>query len=137
MKKKARKIVVCVMVVMSIFAVCSTAFAAGETLSHSGTSKTGYYTTNYLPQKNDHTIKCQNWYTSPSSAVMYAQPVYKVSSGGSWVHASEGGAKLAAYGTTFYVPTYSTVRHIHMHITNSGGSYGKSVYSSGTWQLLA
>ena len=53
MKKKARKIVVCVMVVMSIFAVCSTAFAAGETLNHSGTAKNSYYTTNSVPQKTD------------------------------------------------------------------------------------
>ena len=135
MKKKARKIVVCVMVVMSIFDVCSTAFAAGETLSHSGTSKTGYYTTNYLPQQNDQTIKCQNWHTDPSNATMHAMPVYKVNGTGSWrdIVDKEQDAK---YGTVFTVPKYSTVRHIHLHLTNVGSSYGYSVYSSGNWQLL-
>lgn len=135
MKKKARKIVVCVMVVMSIFAVCSTAFAAGETLSHSGTSKSGYYTTNSLPQKDDRTIKCQNWHTNPSNATMHAQPVFKVDGVGSWKNVVKDSLP-AKYGTVFTVPTYKEVRDIHLHITNVGSSYGYSVYSSGNWQLL-
>lgn len=134
MKKKARKIVVCVMVVMSIFAVCSTAFAVGETLSHSGTSKPGYYTTNSVPQKHDPYLKCQAWTTNPSSATMRAYPVYKKNDVGNWIQIVDD--EPARYGTKFELPSHNDLWHVHLRIMNVGSYQGYSVYSSGNWQLV-
>ena len=131
MKKKARKIVVCVMVVMSIFAVCSTVFAEGETLNHSGTAKYSYYTTNYVPQQTDNHLVLDSHTKSPSAASVNVTAVVK--SGSSWVSVS--GTYEFTYPCTIYIPDTSKARDVHLLIKNTGSYSGVSVKTSGHWTL--
>ena len=133
MKKKARQIVVCVMVVMSIFAVCSTAFAAGETLNHSGTAKNSYYTTNSVPQKTDTRLHLNSHTKNPSAATVKVSAVWKVN--GAWKEAST--RYDFAYPCNIAIPIFTGTdpRDIHLWIINSGSYVGKSVSTSGNWTL--
>lgn len=134
MKKKARKIVVCVMVVMSIFAVCSTAFAAGETLNHRGTAKNSYYTTNSVPQRNDTHLVLNSHTKSPTSATVEAAAVWKTD--GVWKEVSVQ-RKSFSYPCTLTLTKYASTktRPIHLWIRNTGSYVGTSVTTSGNWTL--
>ena len=129
MKKKARKIVVCVMVVMSIFAVCSTAFAAGETLNHRGTAKYSYTTTNSVPQRNDQHLVLDTHTKNPSGATVQVSavvdsktisPIYNF-----------------AYPCTIVLSKSTSVRNVHLLLKNIGSYSGVSVTTSGHWTLKA
>lgn len=135
MKKKARKIVVCVMVVMSIFAVCSTAFAAGETLNHSGTAKNSYYTTDSVPQRNDTRLQLNSHTKNPSAATVQVAAVWK--DNGVWKEISA--RYNFSYPCTIILPKYAgaSPRQVHLLLKNIGSYAGISVTTSGNWTLKA
>ena len=132
MKKKARKIVVCVMVVMSIFAVCSTAFAAGETLNHRGTAKYSYYTTGSVEQKYDNNLVLNSHTKSPTTATVEVSAVVK--QGSNWIIVSTNKPSFS-YPCTVKIPDTTSIRDVHLLLKNTGSYYGISVTTSGNWTL--
>ena len=134
MKKKARKIVVCVMGVMSIFAVCSTAFAEGETLNHSGTAKNSSYTTDSVPQRNDQHLVLNSHTKNPTAATVQVVAVWK--NNGVWQEVSP--RANFGYPCTLVISKYtvgSGSRPVHLQLKNLGNYVGVSVKTSGNWTL--
>ena len=134
MKKNGKKIVACVLALVAILAFSSTAFAAGERLNHEGTSKTGYYTSDSVPQQNDQHLKCLSSWRTPEGATMNVYPVYKNSSG-NWVQLRP--AQTFKGGTLFTISKSASVRDVHLRILNAGNYVGVSVKTSGHWELQA
>lgn len=133
MKKKARKIVVCVMVVMSIFAVCSTAFAENKTtLNHRGTAKNSYVTTEYVNQMNDQYLVLNTHTITPKGALIDVCGGIKTSSGG---FSRVTSIYNFSYPRTIVIPKSTSSRKIYLQLSNTGSYKGVSVTTSGNWTL--
>jgi len=124
-----KKFIAIFLVVVLMFATSSVALATGSSLSHSGTSTYGYYTSDYVAQKNDQHLDCDNCSlggTFNVGAAMYDSGWSVITSMQSYT--SNSG---------FVLNKYSTVRRIFLRIENSGSSYGVSTSSSGNWTLTS
>jgi len=140
MNKRSKLILIVMLAVMIVFGTTSTAFAWGETLYHSGTSRYNYVSTNSVPQQYD------NWLCPQPGLVQ--DPVYQDSYGldismqccavvanGSWQQVS---SSLYAFdGTSMYIPdSINGVRDVHVKIINYPNVYnGVSVHTACTWRL--
>lgn len=130
---KINKIVVCVAAFVMVFAVCTTAFAAGERIEHSGWSKTTYCTTQTVQQKNDTRFYCETAIkTAGSDMIAY---VWANRYRDSAILGQLSGSKQFNSGITLNIPPNPTVRVICIRIANNGNSLGKNVYTSGKWVL--
>lgn len=119
---------ICLLIAFAIvLTFASTALATGESLSHSGTSTSGYYTSDYFDQKNDRNIYCTYAYSSNPMTVAPA-----VSQNGSWVELTP--RKTFDEGHLFILQTSTTVRRIHLHLVNT---VSVSTQSIGSWELRA
>lgn len=126
--KKLTKVMSVVMTLVMLFALASTAFAAGEQLHHDGWSKYNYYTNDSVPQKNDRYLKCTSCSSGGSmkaSAVEYRDGAYQVIAG----------PVEFVYGAGFIFQQSSYVRDIQLLIFNYGDSYGVNTHTAGTWTL--
>jgi hypothetical protein len=121
-----KKIVTLVLALALVMAFAAPAMAAGNYIAHSGTSTSGYYTTDYFEQKNDRNIHCTFAYST--NPMQVAPAVY----GTSW---SELTSRMTFQtGHLFILNTSATVRRVHLHLVNTVSS---STYSSGNWELRA
>lgn len=126
MKKTKRFILVAMIVLVLSYSL--NAFAAGETLSHAGHSRSSYTSVESVPQKTDQRLQCTQW---SSTANMTVTAV--TSSGG-----LAGPAKVVgAVGNALQLYTSSSVRNVHVKITNAVTipSSQPAAYSSGSWTL--
>ncbi len=130
MKKALKRLVACVAVVVMVFAMSTTVFAAGEELIHSGTSTSGYYTSQSVPQKNDTQLKCLSYETSGNIKV-YA--VYH--NGSQYIALSDH--EILHTKPTLILPKSSSLRNVKLRVYNYGSSSGVSTYSRGHWRLYA
>ena len=128
MKKTLKRLIACVAVVMMVFAMSTTVFAAGEELIHSGTSTSGYYTSQSVPQKNDTQLKCLSYETTGNIKVF---AVYH--DGNQYVEISN--REILHTKPTLVMKKVSTVRNVKLRVYNYGSSSGVSTYSRGHWRL--
>ena len=113
-----------IIVIMIVLSFSSVAFATGSTLSHSGTSTSGYYTDDYFEQKNDRNIYCTS--AQSSNPMLAAPAVYN----NGWTELTS--RKTFKTGHLFILQTSSYVRRVYIHMVNTVSS---STTSSGTWEL--
>lgn len=132
-----KKFFACIMVIMMVFAFCTTAFADDTAISHSGTSKTGYYTSDFVEQMNDTRLHCNSAYKNPSKATMGVYPVMKKD--GAWVKCAKDTTLVRYFqdDLNIIIGTYPSVRNVYLRIYNIGSYEGQSVYTSGSWTLFA
>ena len=135
MKKTFKRFLACVLTVIMVFAFTTTVFATGEALSHYGTSKTGYYTGDYVEQMSDTRLHCDNAFKDPSAASMGVFPVQKLN--GNWIKCAQNTSLVRYFqtGQNIMIGTYSSVRRVYLRIYNMGTYEGTSVYTSGSWTL--
>jgi hypothetical protein len=135
MKKAFKRFLACVLTVIMVFSFATTVFATGEALVHNGTSTKGYYTSDYVEQKNDKRLHCNNAYKTPTAATMGVFPVMSVN--GEWVKCAQNTSLVRYFqtGQNIMIGTYSSVRRIHLRIYNMGSYEGTSVSTSGSWTL--
>ena len=135
MKKAFKRFLACVLTVIMVFAFFTNVFAIGSTMAHDGTSKTGYYTDDYVSQQNDTRLHCSSAYKNPSAASMGVFPVQKLN--GSWVKCAQNTSLVRYFqtGQNIMIGTYSSVRRVHLRIYNMGTYEGTSVYTDGSWRL--
>lgn len=132
-----KKFFASIMVIMMVFAFCTTAFATGEKLEHSGTSKTGYYTSDYVEQKNDTRLHCSKADKNPTVATIGVFPVQKIN--GNWVKCAQNTTLVRYFqdDLNIMLDKYSSVRHIHLRLYNAGSYEGTSVKTTGSWVLYS
>lgn len=129
-----KKFLALALIMIMALSCISTAFAAGETIHHTGTSKYGYTSTGSVPQKTDNSLLCTGAQKAPSNASVYARAV--IYSGGTWQQVSSSALPFAYYADLYiYDSTY--VRDVHVQIQNEGDWYGTSVTTTGDWTLYA
>ena len=126
-----KKAIALFLVVVLMLATSSVALATGSSLSHSGTSSYGYYTSDYVAQKNDLHLDCDSCSLGGTFNVGAAQ----YNSGEGWEVITAMQSYTSSSG--FVLSQYSTVRRVHLRIENSGNSYGVSTSSSGEWTLTS
>ena len=137
MKRTLKRLIACVAVVMMVFAMSTTVFAASVTddtpnkIYHDGTAKYSYYTTDFVNQMSQNSLTCTG-YGNPSNGYIYVRAYQKTSSG-TYIIASD--QATYAIGRVLDVDNYNDVRQIHVKFTNYGSSYGVSVRTLGTWTL--
>ncbi len=125
MKKRLMILAIVVALVIGLMPV--TAFATGESLEHSGTSSTGYYTSDYVEQKNDNNMYCTYAYASNSGMEVY--PVMR-DDNDNWVRLTDN--RSFSTGHKFVFQDWDYVRRIHLRIANMGTP---STYTHGIWSL--
>ncbi len=130
MKKTLKRIIACVVTILSIFTFSTTAFAAAEELTHSGYSTSGYYTSQSVPQKNDTQLKCLSYETTGDIKVFACYH-----NGSNYIALSA--SKVLTDKPTLVLSTSSIVRHVKLRVYNYGNSVGVRTYSAGHWRLYA
>ncbi len=128
MKRRLTILAIVTALVVSLMPV--TAFATGESLVHSGTSTTGYFTNDYVEQMNDNHMYCNTATADRSGMQVY--PV--INEGGGWVRLTDNVSFTT--GLRFTFQDWSYVRQIHLRIVNAGAAAGVSTYTYGVWSLL-
>lgn len=123
-EKPMKRMLSLIIVIMIVLSFSSVAFATGSTLSHSGTSTSGYYTDDYFEQKNDRNIYCTS--AQSSNPMLAAPAVYN----NGWTELTS--RKTFKTGHLFILQTSSYVRRVYIHMVNTVSS---STTSSGTWEL--
>jgi len=134
MKKTMKRLIACIATVMMVFSFTTTVFASTVNLDdddiiHSGHSTSGYYTEDYVLQKNDTRLKCLSY---ESSGNIKVKPCKNVS--GSYYELVS--AKILHEQPTFYLKADGVLKHVHLRVFNYGSSQGVSTYSRGHWRLL-
>lgn len=137
--KHLKKLLVCVVAFVMVFAICSSAFAADQTdfskIIHSGTSTSGYYTTQYVSQKNDNTLTNGVFSKNPTAATMKVYGAEYNESTGTYTRVTD--IYSFVEGCVIRIPDNSIVRHVHLRIYNYGNYVGTSVKTGGAWYLTA
>ena len=128
-----KKFVVILSVLILTCALCSMAFAAGESLSHDGTAKNNYYTDGSVPQKNDTRLDNQSLLSNYPGC-----GAYKVRASVGKTSTDAGyGLFTGQDGMDLYLKTSSSVRNVHLQFVNQGAYVGVSVRTIGLWILRA
>lgn len=114
------------MMLYSTFAFAAVPGSGDINISHDGTSKYSYYTSDYVEQKSDRYLKCTY---ARSSNPMTAQPA--IYTNGSYNLLTD--TVPFKTGNYFILATQSYVRRVHIYLRNS--YQGISTTSNGTWRL--